>query len=158
MGPAQKIWMGEIQKRVSMTSSMLASMKSIKMMGLSEHLSDNIQSQRVRELDLAAKFRSLSIWRSVIYKFAFARHRLLSRRYKYSCHTHFVWHALDICGFCNSGFGSSVRYAFNCSGFHFVGNHILTLNSRPSINELSGIYHHSFNVSWSNSNVLAHPE
>jgi ATP-binding cassette subfamily C (CFTR/MRP) protein 1 len=69
MGPAQGVWMASIQKRVSITSSMLASMKSIKMVGLSEHLSTIIQSQRVRELDLSAKFRWLSIWRNVICKF-----------------------------------------------------------------------------------------
>jgi len=38
MAPAQGVWLGAIQKRVDMTSSMLASMKSIKMMGLTDKL------------------------------------------------------------------------------------------------------------------------
>jgi hypothetical protein len=55
-----------IQRRVGMTSSMLGSMKSVKMMGLSDVLFESLQSQRVWELGLSKKFRDLNTWRLLL--------------------------------------------------------------------------------------------
>lgn len=61
-----------------MTSSMLGSMKSVKMMGLSDILSETIQSQRVRELDLSRKYRVMSLWRLLLCEsFQAISHQLL---------------------------------------------------------------------------------
>jgi ATP-binding cassette, subfamily C (CFTR/MRP), member 1 len=48
IGNRQKIWVEAIQRRIAITSSILESMKSIKMMGLTEAISAMIQGQRVR--------------------------------------------------------------------------------------------------------------
>ncbi|KAF8857368.1 putative multidrug resistance protein [Acephala macrosclerotiorum] len=66
VGPRQRQWVAAIQRRVSMTSSMLGSMKSVKMMGLSDILTDTLQSQRVRELDLSKHFRVMGLWRMML--------------------------------------------------------------------------------------------
>lgn len=68
IGARQKTWIKAIQQRVSTTSSMLGSTKSVKMMGLSDHLFDSIQKQRVRELELSTKFRILGMWRMLLCK------------------------------------------------------------------------------------------
>lgn len=49
-----------------MTGSMLGSMKSVKMMGLSDTLFDTLQSQRVHELQLSKKFRVMGFWRLLL--------------------------------------------------------------------------------------------
>ncbi|KAH6713295.1 putative multidrug resistance protein, partial [Leptodontidium sp. MPI-SDFR-AT-0119] len=61
IGPRQRDWIAAVQTRVGMTSSMLGSMKSIKMTGLTNILSNALQSQRVRELNLSKKFRVMGI-------------------------------------------------------------------------------------------------
>ena len=66
IGSRQKTWMAAIQRRVALTSSMLAGMKSIKMMGLSSVLFDTLQAQRTRELDLSKSFRVLGLYRMLI--------------------------------------------------------------------------------------------
>ncbi|KAH7350682.1 P-loop containing nucleoside triphosphate hydrolase protein [Rhexocercosporidium sp. MPI-PUGE-AT-0058] len=66
IGGRQKDWIAAVQSRVGMTSSMLGSMKSIKMMGLTNVLSNTLQSQRVRELDLSKKFRVMGVWRMIL--------------------------------------------------------------------------------------------
>lgn len=53
----QKVWTEAVQKRIAMTSSMLSSIKSLKIMGLSPTVQDNIQGQRIQEIELAKKFR-----------------------------------------------------------------------------------------------------
>jgi ATP-binding cassette, subfamily C (CFTR/MRP), member 1 len=68
MGPRQKEWIKGIQRRVGMTSSMLGSMKSVKMMGLSDCLSENLQNQRLFELELSKKFRMMGLWRLLLCK------------------------------------------------------------------------------------------
>lgn len=62
----QKVYMGATQKRVAMSSSMLGSMKSLKMMGLSDIIQASIQSQRVLEISLAKRFRWLMVAMNVI--------------------------------------------------------------------------------------------
>jgi ATP-binding cassette subfamily C (CFTR/MRP) protein 1 len=66
IGARQREWVKAIQRRVGITSSMLGSMKSVKMMGLSDKLFDTLQSQRVRELELSKKFRVMNIWRIIL--------------------------------------------------------------------------------------------
>ncbi|CAI7570528.1 unnamed protein product [Penicillium palitans] len=46
MGHAQKIWMKSIQTRVDVTSTMLGSMKSVKMLGFTDWLTDIVQGLR----------------------------------------------------------------------------------------------------------------
>ncbi|KAI9826794.1 MAG: hypothetical protein M1819_007265 [Sarea resinae] len=60
-GNRQKIWIEAIQKRVSMTATMLGSMKGVKMSGLSERLENVIQNLRLREIKASQKFRELLI-------------------------------------------------------------------------------------------------
>jgi ATP-binding cassette subfamily C (CFTR/MRP) protein 1 len=66
IGNRQKIWVEAIQRRITITSSMLESMKSIKMMGLTETISAMIQGQRVRETEHQAGYRWMSVWLNVI--------------------------------------------------------------------------------------------
>ncbi|KAK1504420.1 uncharacterized protein CCOS01_16872 [Colletotrichum costaricense] len=66
MAPARVAWNQGVQKRVSITSSMLTQIKGIKMMGLTDHFSDIIQKLRVSELKLSTKFRILVTVLSII--------------------------------------------------------------------------------------------
>jgi ATP-binding cassette subfamily C (CFTR/MRP) protein 1 len=45
---------------------MLDSMKSVKMMGLSNVLFDTIHGQRVHELEASKKYRVLALWRLLL--------------------------------------------------------------------------------------------
>ncbi|KAJ0413029.1 P-loop containing nucleoside triphosphate hydrolase protein [Aspergillus carlsbadensis] len=60
IGPAKKRWMRGIQTRVDVTASALASMKEVKMLGLTEIVATMIQGLRVTELDLSKQYRRLS--------------------------------------------------------------------------------------------------
>ena len=53
----QKAWNDATQARISMTSSILGSMKSVKMLGISEGIASQIQDLRQEELDMAKKVR-----------------------------------------------------------------------------------------------------
>ncbi|PYH31531.1 uncharacterized protein BO87DRAFT_418037 [Aspergillus neoniger CBS 115656] len=66
MPARQKVWVGAIQRRVSIISSALKSMKSVKMLGLSQVLANTLQAQRERELDLSRDFRWLIVWLNVV--------------------------------------------------------------------------------------------
>ncbi|RAH71082.1 P-loop containing nucleoside triphosphate hydrolase protein [Aspergillus aculeatinus CBS 121060] len=66
MPARQKVWVGAIQRRVSIISTALRSMKSVKMLGLSETLAATLQAQRERELDLSKDFRWLIVWLNVV--------------------------------------------------------------------------------------------
>ncbi|OJK00423.1 hypothetical protein ASPACDRAFT_1880763 [Aspergillus aculeatus ATCC 16872] len=66
MPARQKVWVGAIQRRVSIISTALRSMKSIKMLGLSEMLATTLQAQRKRELSLSKDFRWLIVWLNVV--------------------------------------------------------------------------------------------
>jgi ATP-binding cassette subfamily C (CFTR/MRP) protein 1 len=59
----QTIWVQGIQSRVSSTSSMLSSMKSIRLLGLTAVVGKLIQELRIRENVLARKFRWVVIFR-----------------------------------------------------------------------------------------------
>ncbi|KAF9879602.1 ABC multidrug transporter [Colletotrichum karsti] len=66
MAPARVAWNQGVQKRVSITSSMLNQIKGIKMMGLTDHFSSIVQKLRATELKLSVKFRVLITGLSVI--------------------------------------------------------------------------------------------
>ncbi|KAK2043559.1 P-loop containing nucleoside triphosphate hydrolase protein [Colletotrichum somersetense] len=57
IGPARMMWNEGVQERVSTTSSMLAQIKGIKMMGLTDYFATMVQKLRITELDMSKKFR-----------------------------------------------------------------------------------------------------
>lgn len=59
---SQAMWLEAIEKRISATSSMLGSMKGIKMCGLRDTLLASMQKLRVDELRISRGFRKLLIW------------------------------------------------------------------------------------------------
>lgn len=59
----QKAWTEATQKRLAMTTSMLASMKSLKMLGISSYTESLVQGLRNQELNTAKKVR----WMMVAY-------------------------------------------------------------------------------------------
>ncbi len=63
---AQKGWVEGIQYRVSFTSTMLGSMRSIKLLGLSHVAARLTQALRVREVDLSSIYRRLLLIRIVL--------------------------------------------------------------------------------------------
>jgi ATP-binding cassette subfamily C (CFTR/MRP) protein 1 len=61
----QAMWLEAIEKRISATSTMLASIKGIKMSGLRDTLLSTMQELRVEELRISKRFRRLIIWNMV---------------------------------------------------------------------------------------------
>ncbi|KAJ5783587.1 ABC multidrug transporter [Penicillium psychrosexuale] len=58
-GDSQRSWMSGIQKRVGLTATVIASMKSVKISGLTTAVGDYIQQLRVDELAAGARFRQI---------------------------------------------------------------------------------------------------
>lgn len=58
----QTLWLEAIERRISATTSMISSMKGIKMCGLKQTLLRNLQNLRVEELNISKAFRRLLIW------------------------------------------------------------------------------------------------
>jgi len=58
----QAMWLEAIEKRITATTTMLSSMKGVKMCGLTETLTKTIQDLRVEELNISKRFRKLLIW------------------------------------------------------------------------------------------------
>ncbi|KAK4212261.1 ABC multidrug transporter [Rhypophila decipiens] len=56
----QKVWLEAIQARINFTVHTLGSMRSVKMLGLSNKFESLIQGMRVTELELSKRFRRLS--------------------------------------------------------------------------------------------------
>ena len=56
------MWLEAIERRISSTTSMLASMKGIKMLGLSDLLMTCIHNLRLDELSISRNFRKLLVW------------------------------------------------------------------------------------------------
>jgi ABC-type multidrug transport system fused ATPase/permease subunit len=54
-------WVKAVQRRVAICSSILRSMKSVKLSGLVDSMAELVQSERVRELRMAKQFRGLSV-------------------------------------------------------------------------------------------------
>lgn len=65
-GPSQKAWMAGVQKRVGLTSTVIASMKNLKISGLAVPIADYVQKLRVDELAAGSKYRKLSIASAVL--------------------------------------------------------------------------------------------
>src|SRR5437763_11036482 len=102
MGEGKKIWNQAVQKRVGVTSSIFGSMKAVKLMGLTDSISEDIQFLRTKELDLSEKFRALIVWMNVLGMY---RNKLCSfvwvNSYIYSKYSGncFTWdHLRSLCG------------------------------------------------------------
>lgn len=66
IGPRQKAWMEKIQKRVGLTSNVIAQMKHLKMSGLATPVEESIQRMRVDELKTGSRFRMILILSAVV--------------------------------------------------------------------------------------------
>lgn len=60
-GDSQRSWMAGVQKRVGLTATVIASMKNLKISGLSVPVADFVQRLRVEELAAGARFRRIFI-------------------------------------------------------------------------------------------------
>lgn len=60
-GDSQRAWMAGVQKRVGLTATVIASMKNLKISGLSAAVRDFVQRLRVEELAAGARFRKIAI-------------------------------------------------------------------------------------------------
>lgn len=61
-------WVEAIQRRVGITSTVLRSMKSIKLAGLVHSTENLLHNERLRELNLAKSFRAMTTWNNVVGK------------------------------------------------------------------------------------------
>lgn len=61
MNSGQKLWMAAVQKRVGLTSSIIANMKNIKISGLTHPIARFVEKLRVRELQAGSGFRKLML-------------------------------------------------------------------------------------------------
>jgi ATP-binding cassette, subfamily C (CFTR/MRP), member 1 len=68
IGPLQKNWMEAVQRRVGIASTIVRSMKSIKLAGLVGSMSSLLDAERVREIEQAKRFRWLNVGLTVISK------------------------------------------------------------------------------------------
>jgi ATP-binding cassette subfamily C (CFTR/MRP) protein 1 len=59
-------WVGAIQRRVGIASTVLRSMKPIKLCGLVDSMKQLMQEERVRELKLGLTFRWTALWVNVV--------------------------------------------------------------------------------------------
>lgn len=85
MGPTKGIWNAAVQKRVGVTSSALGNMKGLKLMGMTDIVSSDIQNLRVKELDLSKKFRKLIVWMNCICTFPISANSARTREYLLTC-------------------------------------------------------------------------
>ncbi|PYH94822.1 putative ABC multidrug transporter [Aspergillus ellipticus CBS 707.79] len=60
-GDSQRAWMAGVQKRVGLTATVIASMKNLKIGGLTAAVGDFVQKLRVEELAAGARFRKIFI-------------------------------------------------------------------------------------------------
>lgn len=65
-GDSQRTWMAGVQKRVSLTANVIASMKNLKLSGLSAAISNLIQQLRVDELAAGARYRTIFIVAAIL--------------------------------------------------------------------------------------------
>lgn len=66
IGNKQKIWVDAVEARVSFTSSILASMRNIKMLGLCDIIESRLQQYRIDETLRMAAFRWSMLWQNVV--------------------------------------------------------------------------------------------
>jgi ABC-type multidrug transport system fused ATPase/permease subunit len=89
-GNSQRAWMARVQKRVGLTATVIASMKNLKISGLSIIVSDIVQKLRVEELMAGSRFRKVVVIAGILgyvplllgppLTFAFARRTLDATR------------------------------------------------------------------------------
>ncbi|KAJ5375709.1 ABC transporter integral membrane type 1 [Penicillium concentricum] len=65
-GDSQRSWMAGVQKRVGLTATVIASMKNLKISGLSVAIGDFVQKLRVEELAAGGRFRKIGIIAAVL--------------------------------------------------------------------------------------------
>ncbi|KAI9695824.1 MAG: hypothetical protein M1820_008379 [Bogoriella megaspora] len=65
-GDSQRAWMARVQTRVGLTATVIASMKNLKLSGLSAIVGDFVQKLRIEELAAGARFRSIYIIAAVL--------------------------------------------------------------------------------------------
>lgn len=56
------MWLEAIERRISATGSMLASMKGIKLLGLSHFFMTHVHGLRLDELKISKSFRRILVW------------------------------------------------------------------------------------------------
>ncbi|EHK26512.1 uncharacterized protein TRIVIDRAFT_20223, partial [Trichoderma virens Gv29-8] len=66
MGPAMKAWNEAIQQRITTTSSVIGSIKEVKMLGKTSSWTDSIQLLRVAELQRSKKFRKFITYMNIL--------------------------------------------------------------------------------------------
>ncbi|KAI0965812.1 putative ABC multidrug transporter [Xylaria arbuscula] len=64
-GDSQRSWMAGNQKRVGLTTTVISSMKNLKISGLSSTVGDYVQKLRVLELAAGARFRKITIYAAI---------------------------------------------------------------------------------------------
>lgn len=69
-GPAQRVWVERVERRIAVTASMLSDMNAVKMLGFSGVLESIISQLRVVELKASETFRSLIIWQILVGMFS----------------------------------------------------------------------------------------
>ena len=72
IGHRQKVWSDAVQRRIGVTSTVLSSMKSVKMAGLTNTMTGFIQDQRVHETKQQAGYRQMIVWMNVFGNTPFA--------------------------------------------------------------------------------------
>ena len=55
----QKDWLKATEKRINFTTSILGSIRNVKYLGLTETMSNMIESMRMEELEISKNFRKL---------------------------------------------------------------------------------------------------
>jgi ATP-binding cassette subfamily C (CFTR/MRP) protein 1 len=65
-GKKRGVWLEATQRRVGLTSTILGSMKSVKLGGMSQTSAELIQKARVLEVSKANSFRWLTVWQNTV--------------------------------------------------------------------------------------------
>lgn len=58
---AQKNWIEKIQERLRVTTTILSEMKAVKMLGLTQVMSNMVQNHRTDEIETSKSFRKLLV-------------------------------------------------------------------------------------------------
>ncbi|KAI5922440.1 ABC multidrug transporter [Camillea tinctor] len=65
-GPGQRRWMEGVQRRVSLTSNVIANIKNLKMSGLASFMAESVQNLRIEELAAGASFQRLVLCSAIL--------------------------------------------------------------------------------------------
>jgi ATP-binding cassette subfamily C (CFTR/MRP) protein 1 len=66
IGDRQEKWSAATEERLAKTSSILSSMKGIKMMGLGERISDLLQEKRITETNSMRRYNWVMVWMNIV--------------------------------------------------------------------------------------------